>query len=136
MPIWRAGMVARPRRIAASRACLVWAMAGALAACSPSDNAVRATGGEPGRGKAVIERVGCGVCHVIPGVRGPDGVLGPPLVGLAGRVYLAGSLPNRPALLAQFVRDAPSLVPQTAMPELPLDDQEAHDVAAYLYSQR
>lgn len=107
-----------------------------LAGCSPSDSTVHVAGGDPERGKAVIERVGCGVCHTIPGVNGPDGVLGPPLKGLAGRVYLAGSLPNRPTVLAQLVRDAPSLVPQTAMPDLPLSDQEARDVAAYLYSVR
>jgi cytochrome c1 len=107
-----------------------------LAGCGEPDRSVRDSGGDAGRGKAVIERVGCGVCHVIPGVRGPDGVVGPKLAGLAGRVYLAGSLPNRSAVLAQFVRDAPSLVPETAMPDLPIDEQEARDVAAYLYSLR
>jgi mono/diheme cytochrome c family protein len=106
-----------------------------LAGCQPSD-AVRASGGDPARGRAAIERVGCGVCHVVPGVPGPDGLVGPPLAGLAGRVVLAGSLPNRPSMLADFVRNAPSLVPRTAMPEMPLDEQEARDVAAYLYSVR
>lgn len=128
-----------PRAMAADRPRpkpFVLLMLGVLAGCGPSDQAVRASGGDPQRGRAVIERVGCGVCHVIPGMRGPGGLLGPSLAGLTGRVTLAGSLPNRPAVLAQFVRDAPSLVPHAAMPELPLDEQEARDVAAYLYLRR
>jgi cytochrome c1 len=35
-------------------------------------------------------------------------------------------------VLAAFVRDAPSLVPGTAMPAMPLTEAEARDVAAYL----
>jgi mono/diheme cytochrome c family protein len=115
---------------------IVLLMLGMLAGCGPSDEAVRAAGGDPARGWAAIQRVGCGVCHVIPGVHGPDGLVGPPLSGLTSRMTLAGSLPNRPSVLAQLVRDAPSLVPRTAMPEMPLDAQEARDVAADLYSLR
>jgi cytochrome c1 len=32
----------------------------------------------------------------------------------------------------QFVRNAPSMVPGTAMPAIPMSDQEARDVTAYL----
>jgi cytochrome c2 len=107
-----------------------------LAGCSQADAPVQLSGGQPDRGRHTIERLGCGVCHVIPGVRGPHGVVGPSLAQFAGRIYLAGSLPNQPSVLVQFVRDAPSLVTNTAMPELPLDEQEARDVAAYLYTLR
>jgi cytochrome c1 len=108
----------------------------ALAAGADPPVAAADAGGDPARGRAHIARVGCGVCHVIPGVHGPGGVLGPSLAQFGSRLYLAGSLPNRPPVLEQFVRNAPSLVPNTAMPDLPLDEQEARDIAAYLYTLR
>lgn len=116
----------------------ILACAAFLAGCGQSDPPahLRVADGDAGRGRAVIERLACGVCHVIPGVHGPNGRLGPSLSGFGTRLYLAGSVPNRPGLLIQFVRDAPSLVPGTAMPDLPLDEQEARDVAAYLYTLR
>jgi cytochrome c1 len=43
---------------------------------------------------------------------------------------------NDPAVLAQWVRDAPSLAPHTAMPTLPINEAEARDVAAYLQGLR
>ncbi|MNW10173.1 hypothetical protein D3C71_2073330 [compost metagenome] len=47
---------------------------------------------------------------------------------------IAGRLPNQPDMMTQFVRDAPSLLPDTGMPAMPLTEAEARDVAAYLYS--
>jgi mono/diheme cytochrome c family protein len=86
------------------------------------------------RGKAAIERVGCGSCHTIGGVPWPHGKSAPALTeGMAGRALIAGELENRPDVLAAFVRDAPSLVPGTTMPAMPLTRREALDVAAYLY---
>lgn len=84
-------------------------------------------------GKAVIQRVGCGSCHAIEGIRWPRGGTAPALGGIDGRGLIAGKLPNRPDVLAAFVRDAPALVPGIAMPAMPLSEQEAQDVAAYLY---
>ena len=52
---------------------------------------------------------------------------------LRDRGLIAGRLPNNPETLARFVRDAPSLVPGTPMPAMPMSEQEARDVAAYLY---
>jgi cytochrome c1 len=91
-------------------------------------------GASADRGRAVIAAIGCGACHAIPGVPGPDGTVGPPLDGFARRSLIAGSLPNRPEVLVRFVADAPALLPETGMPDLPLSDQEARDVAAYLYT--
>lgn len=87
----------------------------------------------PARGKAAIERVGCGACHAIPGVAWPKGATGPSLEGFAGQTLIAGRLPNRPDLLAAYVRNAPATLPGTTMPAMPLTRQEARDVAAYLY---
>lgn len=89
---------------------------------------------DPARGKAAIERVGCASCHDIPGIRWPDGALGPGLRGFADQGLIAGRLPNRPEVLAAFVRDAPSLLPGTTMPAMPLNEEESRDVAAYLYT--
>ena len=87
------------------------------------------------RGKAVIERVGCGSCHTVPGVGWPQGKVGPPLDGLARRALIAGRLPNRPDILAAYIRNAPALVPGSGMPAMPLTDDEARNVAFYLYEQ-
>lgn len=84
------------------------------------------------RGKAAIERVGCAACHAIPGIDWPKGAVGPSLAGFADQTLIAGRLPNRPALLAAFVRDAPRALPGTTMPAMPLTEQESRDVAAFL----
>lgn len=86
------------------------------------------------RGLRAIERVGCGSCHTIPGLGWPEGRVGPALQGFADRGLIAGQLPNRPDVLAAFVRNAPALLPGSSMPAMPLSEQESRDVAAYLYS--
>jgi len=88
---------------------------------------------DPERGQLAIERVGCGACHTIEGIRWPQGKGGPALAGFQRRGLIAGRLPNRPDVLAAFVRNAPLLVPDSAMPAMPLSETEARDVAAYLY---
>ncbi|MCW5695583.1 MAG: c-type cytochrome [Bauldia sp.] len=92
--------------------------------------------GDPGHGRQLIAEVACGVCHIIPGVRGAAGTVGPSLAGFAERNLIAGVLPNTPSELARWVRDAPSLVPETAMPPMPLSEDEAVNVAAYLLTLR
>lgn len=86
-------------------------------------------------GKAAMERVGCGSCHVIPGIDWPQGAVGPRLDALPTRALIGGALPNRPDALAAYIRNAPALVPGTAMPAMPVSAQEARDMAAYLYEQ-
>lgn len=86
------------------------------------------------RGLEAIERSGCAVCHVIPGVRWPKGNSGPSLAGFAEQGLIAGRLPNRPDLLSRFVRNAPATLPGTTMPAMPLSESDARNVAAYLYS--
>lgn len=88
------------------------------------------------RGKAAAERLGCGACHDMPGVDWPKGRTGPSLAGFGDRALIAGSLPNRTALLAKFIRDAPALVPESGMPTVPMHDGEARDIAAWLSSLR
>ena len=101
---------------------------------TPSEDVV--PGGSPERGAQVIERYDCGSCHVIPGISGAGGMVGPPLLWFARRTFIAGELPNTPPILIRWVRDPPSVEPGTAMPVLGLDEQQARDVAAYLYTLR
>lgn len=106
----------------------------AASACKPPADAHTPTSfGDAARGKLAIERVGCAACHTIDGIAWPRGTTAPAIEGLAGRALIAGRLPNRPDVLAAFVRNAPALVPETAMPAMPLSEREARDIAAYLY---
>lgn len=91
-------------------------------------------GADAGRGREIIARVGCGSCHVIPGVDWPRGRVGPSLDGFAARPLIAGTLANEPDLLAAYVRDAPAFTARSGMPPMPLTETEARDVAAYLYT--
>ena len=91
-------------------------------------------GADAARGLAAMEQVGCAACHVIPGIDWPRGAVGGSLAGFGDRSLIAGRLPNRPDVLARWVRDAPSLAPDSAMPAMPLTEAEARDVAAYLYT--
>jgi cytochrome c1 len=83
-----------------------------------------------------MQRLQCGACHVIPDIRGARGQVGPPLTAYGNRVYIAGMFPRDPVLLARWVADAPSLSPGTAMPKIPMSEEEARDIAAYLFSLR
>ena len=87
-------------------------------------------------GRQIIERVGCAACHSIPGIDWPTGRVGPPLKGFAEQSLIAGRAPNRPEVLAAFVRNAPAVVPNSGMPPMPLSEEESRDVAAYLYTLR
>jgi cytochrome c1 len=91
---------------------------------------------QPDAGLVALQRFQCGACHVIPGVTGARGQVGPPLDDYARRVYIAGKLPRDEALLARWIADAPSLSPGTAMPKIPMTDTEARAMAAFLYRVR
>lgn len=86
------------------------------------------------RGKQAAERLGCGACHTMPGIDWPRGRVGPSLAGFGDRTMIAGRLPNQPETLQRFVRNAPSLVPGTAMPAIPMSDRDAQDLSAWLQS--
>lgn len=45
-------------------------------------------------GQIAITRLQCGACHVIPGIRGARGRIGPPLNEYGKRVYIAGTFPR------------------------------------------
>lgn len=95
---------------------------------------VAATGGDAQRGAAVIRQFGCGSCHTIPGIRTANGVVGPPLDFFSRRSFIAGELPNSADNLVRWLRNPPGVEPGTAMPVLGLTEQQARDIAAYLYT--
>lgn len=92
-------------------------------------------GGDPERGSVAIARHGCGSCHVVPGVTGANGRVGPQLTGFRDQAYIAGRLPNVTPNLVRWIMDAREVDPQNVMPDLPVTEAEARDIAAYLYQQ-
>ena len=123
--------------VATSRSWRLFPLAAiALVACKPPpDQRHFMPMADGARGKEAIERVGCGSCHTIPGVRWPQGKVGPALDGLSERALIAGRLPNRPDVLAAYIRNAPAMVPGSGMSAMPVSETEAQDIAAYLYEQ-
>jgi cytochrome c2 len=108
-----------------------------VTACKPSGAtklwAANATGGDPDKGKQVIMKYGCVACHTIDGVRQSQALVGPPLTRMAGRSYLAGNLQNSAANIVRFIQHPKQVHSDTAMPEMGVTDQDAKDMAAYLY---
>ena len=88
--------------------------------------------GSPARGAELIAEKGCGSCHMIPGIGGANGLVGPPLTLMGRRVFVAGLLRNTPQNLAAWVLEPQKFVPGNAMPATGLSELEALDVAAYL----
>jgi cytochrome c2 len=103
-----------------------------VVACA--DKAPPALGGDPDSGRLLLRQFGCGSCHEIPKVAAAKGKVGPPLAGIASRVYVAGVLPNTPENMAAFIRHPQQAAPRTAMPDLGVNEQHARDMVAYLYT--
>jgi cytochrome c2 len=91
-------------------------------------------GGDLQKGKVLIERFGCASCHAIPGVRGSRGNVGPPLDHIGSRTFVAGMLRNNPANLVRWIRFPQGVVPGNAMPDMGVTEEQARDIAAYLYT--
>lgn len=94
---------------------------------------VEVPGGNPDRGRELIEDYGCGSCHTIAGVDSTDKYIGPPLEDFAERRYIAGDEPNRLDVLIRWIQDPQAIEPGTIMPNLGVSAEEARDIAAYLY---
>ena len=93
-------------------------------------------GGDPERGGELIRAYGCPSCHLIPGIEGADGLVGPPLVHWRDRVYIAGRVANTPENLVRWIMDPQAIDERTAMPDMGIGERDARDVAAYLFSIR
>lgn len=121
----------------APSACVLFSML--MTGCD-AGNAPRAvkgsTMGDAQHGKQLIASYGCGACHMIPGVHAARGKVGPPLLFFAERTMIAGELPNTPGNLEKWIQHPKQVEPNTAMPELGVNADEAKDIAAYLYTLR
>ena len=98
------------------------------------ERAAALTGGDPALGRDKLRRYGCISCHEIPGVTGANGLVGPPLGGIASRMFIAGVLPNQPGNMTKWIMNPPAVDPKTAMPNMGVNPKDASDIAAYLYT--
>jgi cytochrome c len=115
----------------------MFAALAALSACAGQVNGLPeprpASASSVATGRALIARYGCGSCHSIPGIPGADAVAAPPLGRFYERSYIAGQLSNTEENLVQWIQDPQAIEPGTAMPDLGVTQDEARDMAAYLY---
>jgi cytochrome c oxidase subunit 2 len=84
------------------------------------------------RGRAVLERTACAMCHTVRGT-GARASTGPDLTHLASRRTLAaGTLPNTPGHLAGWIGDPQGIKPGNHMPRVPLSGPDLQALLAYL----
>lgn len=111
-----------------------------LSACGSSSQQQHAgeatTGGNALRGARMIQYYGCGSCHIIPGISGAAGLAGPPLSGIASRIYIAGVLQNTPENMMRWIENPKTVDEKTVMPNLGVTPADAADIAGYLYTLR
>lgn len=106
----------------------------AAVACNRSETPTTQTVaiGDPARGKQIIEQYGCQTCHIIPGLTGGGGMLGPSLEHIAVRPMILEKVPLTPENLARYIVNPQALDPQSRMPPLGVSQPDARDAAAYL----
>jgi len=56
-----------------------------------------------------------------------------PLADFGKRSYIAGRIPNNQQALTRWLIDPPAMKPGTLMPALGLSEDDARNIAAYLY---
>ena len=118
-------------RVRSSADCVALSVCLALAGCKQYKPPP--SGGDSDNGVQLLSRYGCAACHVIPGIRSARGNVGPPLAGMARRVYIAGILPNTRANLVHWIRAPQAVDPLSGMPDLGVSEADAVDMVAYLY---
>ena len=98
-----------------------------LAAPAPATSPPTAAG-------AVVFQARCAACHAIRGTPA-GGLFGPDLSHLAlRRTLAAGTLPNDPAHLSEWLADPQAIKPGNEMPRVPLTDGDRAALVAYLQS--
>ncbi|HRI68156.1 MAG TPA: c-type cytochrome [Polyangium sp.] len=105
-----------------------------LVACSAPKPNREVVGGDPERGKVAIKKYACGACHVIPGIEGANGRESHPLFGFANRGDIAQTVVNNPENLVRWIQKPTDIRPRTRMPIMGVSEQEAKDIASYLYT--
>jgi cytochrome c2 len=102
----------------------------ALISCKPESRP--ATGGNPDHGKQLIAQYGCTTCHIVPGVEGPNGMVGPALDHFGSRGTIAGKVPNTPDNVTRWLQNPQAMNPTSVMPNLGITPADAKDLAAFL----
>ncbi len=105
-----------------------------LAAACKQPEAPAAVRGDPSRGKVLVEQLTCPACHVIPGIEGARGMIGPSLEHIGTRPTIADKHENTPATLAKWIQNPQSFDPAYTMPALGINDTDARDITAYLFT--
>ena len=87
------------------------------------------------KGRELFISNGCGACHTIRGTTA-SGMIGPDLTHFGGRLSIAaGSFPNNPGTVADWIASAQHLKPDNLMPSFThLQGEQLRAVAAYLES--
>ncbi len=116
---------------------IVVAIALFLSACSGEVNGVPeprpASRSAIEAGRRLIANYGCGSCHSIPGVPGANGTAAPPLDHFYQRIYIAGHLSTTEENLIKWIQNPQQIEPGNAMPDMGVTEEDARDIAAYLY---
>ena len=94
----------------------------------------RVDGGDPERGRLLVQQYQCAACHFIPEVQGPAGDAGPSLQYMGRLSYIAGGIPNQPDNMIRFLQNPPQVKPGTLMPALGISEEEARHMAAFIYT--
>jgi cytochrome c2 len=76
----------------------------------------------------------CAACHTVPGVPGAVGKVGPSLKGIAVRQVIAGKFANNKPTLVRWIMHPQQMIPGNAMPEMGLSQDQAMQIADYLYT--
>ncbi len=108
----------------------------ALPACGRQRPHLTVEGGDAERGRLAIQKYGCGACHHVPGVPGAEGRSAQMLVGFGDRADIVGATENTPENLVQWIRQPQSIAARTKMPALGVNEKDARDIAAYLFTLR
>ncbi|NOJ47599.1 c-type cytochrome [Bradyrhizobium sp. WSM 1744] len=90
--------------------------------------------GDAKRGMALIKHYGCGSCHLIPQIAEAKGNVGPPLLHVGTRTYLAGFISNSPENMARWIENPQKVLPGNAMPRMGVTPQHSRDITAFLYT--
>jgi cytochrome c1 len=82
----------------------------------------------------LMAQKGCGGCHVIPGVAGATGTVGPSLADIGSKTSIAAGAVQVGSRddLVRWIVDPPAIKPGTQMPKLSLTPEEADKMVAYL----
>lgn len=107
-----------------------------MCGCTRGDADEPAQTGNAANGRHLLYSYGCGSCHVISGVGEADGAVGPPLRGFGNRLYIAGVMVNAPENLSRWIAQPQGVQPRNAMPDSGVTQEQARDMATYLYTLR